>query len=142
MKNTFSMLFLIYILFNSCVDQGGTEVKYTMFNETDKTVKVLGFNKSVMGSNGIADPIIISPNSDFTITKVTGFENTSIERFYSIQGVDSVRVVFGEQKVLIYTLEQASASQDFSIFRGDFDNQHFITEQDYENAEDCNGNCE
>lgn len=139
MKNTFSMLFLIYILFNSCVDQGGGEVKYTMFNETDKTVKVLGFNKSVMGSNGIAEPIIISPNSDFTITKVTGFENTSIERFYSIQGVDSVRVIFNNSKVKVY---RRTPPNPCSICDGNENNQHFITEQDYENAEDCNGDCE
>jgi len=141
MKNKFLTLVLISIVLNSCVDQGGSEIIYTMFNKTNKTVKVLGFDKSVIGSNGIAEPIIIEPDSNFSVTKVTGFENTSSQRFYSIQGVDSARVIFNNEKVLVLTLE-STFNQGQTIFQGNDDHQHFITEQDYESAEPCNGNCE
>ncbi len=141
MKNKLLTLIFFTITVHSCVDQGGSEVTYTMFNETDKTVKVLGFDKSVIGVNGLAEPITINPNSSFKVTRMTGFENTTIQRFYSIQGVDSVRIVFNNEKVLVLTLE-STFSQGQTIFQGNNDYQHFITEQDYEDAEDCDGNCD
>lgn len=139
MKNNILNLVFFTVIFSACVDQGGSEIDYTMFNETDKTVKVLGFNKSVVGANGVAEPIIIEPNSSYSITKVAGFENTSSQRFYSIQGIDSVRVIFNNSKVKVFS---RTPPNPCSICDGNENNQHFITEQDYESAEDCNEDCE
>ncbi len=135
-------LFSILIL-NSCVDQGSSNIEFTLFNQTDKTVKVLGFNTQLdFNTNGKAEPIIINPNSEFKVTRVTGLDNNTLMGFYSLRsGVDSVRVVFENLKVKVYS-ENISPITEFSIFRGNDNHQHFITEQDYESAEPCNGNCE
>lgn len=132
----------IALAFNSCVDQGSSDIEFTLFNQTDKTVKVLGFNTQLdVNTNGKAEPITISPNSEFKVTRVTGIEDDTGFRFYSIRGVDSVRVIFNNEKVLALTLEN-TFNQGQTIFQGNDDYQHFITEQDYESAVDCNGNCE
>lgn len=132
----------IALAFNSCVDQGSSDIEFTLFNQTDKTVKVLGFNTQLdVNTNGKAEPITISPNSEFKVTRVTGLENNTSMGFYSLRsGVDSVRVVFENQKVKIFGGINDDTPHD--IFTGGDDNKSFITEQDYESAVDCNGNCE
>ena len=135
-------LFITLIL-SSCVDQASSDIEYILFNQTDKSVKVLGFETLLDINNNIgkANPIVINPNSSFKVTRMTGIDSDIGFRFYSIQGVDSVRVIFENLKVNVYS-KNISPITEFSIFRGNSNYQHFITEQDYENAEDCNGNCD
>ncbi len=134
----------IVLILNSCVDQGSSDIEYTIFNQTDKSVKVLGYDRDFENPENSekATSIVIGPNSSFKVIRITGINNDTGFRFYSIQGVDSVHLIFNNQKIKIYTLETSATTQDFSIFRGDENHQHFITEQDYEDAEDCNGNCD
>lgn len=138
----FTYLFITLTL-SSCVDQASDDIEFTLFNKTDKTVKVLGFDRDVNtpANSEMANPIIIEPNSNFKVIRVTGIDSDTGFRFYSIQGVDSVRVIFNNEKVLALTLE-STFNQGQTIFQGNDDYQHFITEQDYEDAENCNGNCE
>jgi len=133
----------IALAFNSCVDQASDEIEFTLFNETDKTVKVLGFNTQLdVNSTGKAETITINPNSEFKVVRINGLDNNTLMGFYSLRsGVDSVRVIFENLKIKIYS-ENISPITEFSIFRGNDNRQHFITEQDYEEADDCNGNCE
>lgn len=140
MKNIF-YLFTFFML-NSCVDQQSSDIDFTLFNQTDKTVKIQGFDTELDINNiGKAEPIIINPNSKFSVTRFTGLGSNTSFRFYSIIGVDSVRIIFNNEKVLGLTIEN-TFDQGQTIFQGDENNQHFITEQDYESAEDCNDNCE
>ena len=131
----------LILINNACVDQGSSNIDYTIFNQTDKSVKILGFNTRLdVNANGKSEPIVISPNSEFKVTRVTGIENNTGFRFYSIQGVDSVRVIFNNLK--IKTFGGINDDTPHDIFTGGDDNKSFITEQDYKNAEDCNGDCE
>lgn len=139
MKQLF-YLFTFFIL-NSCVDQQSSDIDFTLFNQTDKTVKVLGFNTQLdVNTNGKAEPIIINPNSKFSVTRFTGLGSDTSFSFYSVQFVDSVRVVFNNNRVKVYG--GINDSTPHNIFQGGKNHQHFITEQDYKNAENCNGNCE
>lgn len=140
------LIFLSLILINNaCVDQASNNIDFTMFNRTDKTVKVLGFVRDFDNpeKSTKAKPIAINPNSQFKVTRVTGIEGNTHMRFYSLSngGVDSVRVIFNNEKVLAVTLE-GTYKQGQTIFQGDDNYQHFITEQDYNDAKACNGDCE
>lgn len=129
-------------MLNACVDQASSDIEFKLFNQTDKAVKVLGFNSQLNSNINKANPINIEPNSSFKVTRISGFDDNVSMSFYSLRGgVDSVRVVFDSEKVLILTLE-GTFNQGQTIFQGDKNYQHFITEQDYENATACNGNCE
>lgn len=139
----FIYLFIALVL-NSCVDQGSSEIEFTIFNQTDKKVKIIAFDTKNEGT-GIkykqpfkASIIDISPNSKYNVVRMSGIENTAL-MFYSIHSVDSVRVIFDNQKVKIFSRIPPNPC---NICDGDEKHQYFITEQDYENAEDCNGNCE
>ena len=143
MKN---LIFIaIAFVLNACVDQGSSSVEFTMYNQTDKTAMVLGFIRdSDNPENSLkADPIEIAPQSSFKVTRFSGLGSNIGMSFYSIKngGVDSVRVIFDNARVLSLTLE-GTFNQGQTIFQGDNDYNHFITEQDYQDAVDCNGNCE
>lgn len=141
MRKFIYFLFIILIL-NSCVDQASNDIEFTLFNQTNKTIKVLGFDTRLDINNNIgkANTIIIDPNSSFKVTRITGLNDDLGNAFYSIQGVDSVRVIFNNEKVLIFGGINDNTPHD--IFTGGDDNKSFITEEDYENAQDCNSNCE
>ena len=103
---------------------------------------MLGFNTQLDVNNNIgkADPILINPNSEFKVTRVTGLDDNTLMGFYSLRsGVDSVRVIFNNQKVKVF---KRTAPNPCDICDGGNDYQYFITEQDYQDAVDCNGNCE
>ncbi len=140
------MKYYIYLIIaftlNSCVDQASSNIDFTLFNETDKTVKVLGFDTRLDINNNIgkANPIIIIPNSSFKVTRVTGLDSDLGYAFYSIQAVDSVRVIFDELKVK--TFGGINDDTPYDIFTGGDDNKSYITEQDYNDAKACNGDCE
>ena len=121
-------------------DQDFSEIDYTIFNQTDKNLKVLGFIKDA--PEYPLDPINIEPQSFYKVTRITGLDSDITKSFYSARGVDSVRVIFNNEKVKVYTRESVRNTPDASILDGDSDHNHFITEEDYNSAIDCNGDCE
>jgi len=124
----------------SCVDQASDDIVYTIFNQTDKNVKVLGFIRDFDNPENStrATPINIAPNMSFKVTRITGLDDDTGKAFYSIS-VDSVRVVFNNERVMVYG---GATGNNCYICSGDKNHQHFITENDYNSAEDCNGNCD
>ncbi|MCF6214527.1 MAG: hypothetical protein L3J45_10950 [Flavobacteriaceae bacterium] len=135
MKKIFYLIILLSVLTQSCVDQASDDIVFTIFNQTDKNVKVLGFKGMQR-----AEPININPNSSFKVTRITGLDDNTLMSFYSLRnGVDSVRVVFNNERFMVYG---GATGSNCYICSGDVNYQHFITEQDYQNAEDCNGNCD
>ncbi|HBK72323.1 MAG TPA: hypothetical protein DDZ39_11835 [Flavobacteriaceae bacterium] len=133
-KIIFAVIMLLFTM-NSCVDQGSSDIEFTLFNQTDKTVKVIGSRGS-----SIANPIIIKPKSNFKVTRATGMDDTLGYAFYSIEDVNSVRVIFNNEKVKVYGVTINHNPCD--ICDGSDNHQYFITEEDYNSAEDCNGDCE
>lgn len=143
MRKVIYVFVVITLLMQACVDQGSDDIDYRIFNQTNKNVKVLGFNKQLApNTNGIADAINIAPNSIFKVTRITGFDDNTGKVYYSFIGVDSVRVIFNNEKVKVYTRESVRNTPDASVLDGDSDHNHFITEEDYNSAIDCNGDCE
>ena len=138
MKTKFFIVVLIFITFNSCVDGICDDNIYKMFNQTDKSIKVIGYN---IDDNLNVDSIVINPNSSFQVNRGCGVDAQG-ETFYSFVNVDSIRVIFDTERVKVYTRKNVINASASSIFDGDKNNQHFITEQDYESAADCNGNCD
>ena len=140
MKKTVYLFIVQIVILQSCVDQASDDIDFTLFNQTDKTIKVLGFNRQLdFNTNGKAELININPNSSYKVTRFTGLHTDTGKVFYSITGVDSVRVIFDNEKVKIYTRNPPNPS---SILDGDENHQHFIIEEDYNTAEDCNDNCD
>lgn len=135
----------VIMLFNSCTDQAFSKINYTIFNQTDKNVKIIAFDTRNESTGEIyldpkrAEEIIITPNSKFSVTRYTGLDDNTSLVFYSISGVDSVRIVFNSEKVKIYTRNPPDPCY---ICDGDKNHQYLITEEDYNTAENCNGNCE
>jgi len=140
-KIIFAVLMLLFTM-NSCVDQGSSDIEFTLFNQTDKTVKVIGFDSQLdPNTNGKANTIIINPNSQFKVTRITGLDNNTIMSFYSLKGgVNLVKLVFNNEKIKIY--DASTMNSPCYICSGDDNHQYFITEEDYNTAEDCNGNCD
>jgi hypothetical protein len=140
----FIYLFVTLVL-SSCVDQASSNIEFTLFNQTAKSVKLLGFIRDFDNpENSVkADPINIESNSNFKVTRISGIDNDTHMSFYSLKngGVDSVRVIFNDEKVLVLTLE-STFNQGQTIFQGNDEYQHFITEQDYQKADDCIDDCE
>ena len=136
-KIVFSVVVIAFIL-SGCVDTRCDDDIYTMFNQTDKNVKVIGFNiDEDLSTNTIA----ITANTHFQVNRGCG-QDAEAGSFYSFSSVDSVRVIFNNQRVKVYTHESVYDTPDSSIFDGDYNLSHFITEEDYNNAIDCNGDCE
>lgn len=108
----------LVIILNACVDLGSSDIEFTLFNQTDKTVKILGFDTRLDINNNIgkADPILINPNSEFKVTRITGLEANVGNAFYSILGVDSVRVIFNNLKVK--TFGGINDDTPYDIFTG------------------------
>ena len=128
MKQFLLLLFLLTL--NNCVDQLSNDIPFTLYNQTDKTVKVLGYDRQISFPKGKADPIVINPNSEFTVIKMSGLNTNVSNAFYSIIGVDSVNVIFDDKKIKTYdggSLEDAPCTICF----GNKDYEHHITEQDY-----------
>ncbi len=139
----FIYLFIAFAL-NSCVDQNTPETVFTMINNSSHDVKIEPFSRNRNNgelSNGFikADILEISKNNRKSFRR----EQRDDRTFYSIENIDSIKVVFGNSKfITIDCNDWPSMENCNTIFKGDGDYSHFITEQDYESAEPCNGNCE
>ena len=129
----------ILLVFNACVDMGSSKIEYTIFNETPVQVSVLGFVRDYENpENGLkADPIIIQADDKFSVTRITGIDSDTHMRFYSLKegGVDSVRVVFNNEKVQVFGGIDDDTPHD--IFTGGDDRKTYITQEDYESAIPC-----
>lgn len=149
MKNlTLAVYLIIYSLLGSCVDQQSGKIRYTIYNQTYKQVTVSGFSANLIpGGGGIADPIVIAPQSSFTAVRMTGLNYTAHMSYYSLHGggVDSVRVVFGDKKLLVYTEKNLPDDKTAAILFGrdigDRHVGHYITEEDYALSVDCGEEC-
>lgn len=139
----FIYLFIALVL-NSCVDQETPETNYTIINNTSQDVKIEPFSRdrnegALTGSFIRADILEISKRNSKNIIR----EFRDSRTFYSLENVDSIKIVFGNSKFLTIDCNDWPSMENCNtIFRGDTNYNHSITEQDYESAQNCNGNCE
>lgn len=148
-KMTASILLIFSGLLASCVDQAYDEFQFTIYNETDKNVTVIGFNTQLdPNTNGRAEAIVLDPHMSYSVTRVNGIDDNIGMRYYSLSGgVDSVRVVFEDNKLLVYARKDVldGSEKAGSILDGDkigkYQYTHYITEEDYAMAMDCGDEC-
>ncbi len=133
----------IIILVNACVDQDTPGTTFILQNDSSYDVRIIPYSRNrvngeITDGSTKGDVISIIKGDRKTIVR----EHRENKTFYSIENVDAVRVIFDESKVLIFICNDwPSMTNCSTIFLGDSDNKHVITEQDYESAQDCNGNC-
>ena len=123
------LLLLILLTLNNCVDQLSNDIPFTLYNQTDKTVKVLGFDRRLeLDTIYWADPIVIHPNSKFTVIRMSGLNENVSNAFYSIIGVDSVNVIFDDKRIKTFV---RNPPNEYFLCDGGENYNAFITKQDY-----------
>ena len=136
---------LLIIVTNSCVDQDTPETTFTLENFSKHDIRIVPFSRNrvdgaVTEGSAKGELITIGIGGKKTFTR----DHRDSRTFYSIKNVDSVRVFFDATKLLVLVCNDWPDMINCStIFLGDSDNYtHVITENDYDNALDCNDVCE
>jgi hypothetical protein len=105
---------------------------YTLINSTGNNLEIYGYR---MGDGHIsfaaADPIYMEPFSELEFKRGAG-EDYETETFFSVPYVDSVEIIFDEEKKLVLSRHIYPCPDCHSILQGFF--EATITEEDYNNA--------
>ena len=127
-------------------DQGkGKFYEYTIRNESGKKISI----KSYYADSPSIEPILINLDIGEELTKTYQdilppspydfgyfFGNNNNPR-------DSLKVIYNNSKVSYYYFVEGTSQNEKSPFNLSGTNVTFVfTQQDYENAEPCNGNCD
>lgn len=117
-------IFLLFVLIG-CRSHYAT---YELVNDTSFNIEIEAFDSQ---RNVSSDIISMSPNSTREFSRLSG-ESTDPRTFFSIDGVDSVNIVFDAKRVLIQTCNDFRNYMDCSaIFTS---TEVTITEEDYKSA--------
>lgn len=145
MKNLFTSIILLTLL-NSCgTDQGSKTYKLTLKNNSGKDITINAF----VTANNLEEPSqVTNLANEEQITKV--YESSAplleIYNFASLFGGDSIVVQFNNER----TISHVVAINCGSNLRNPLNNCEYnkqeetftFTEEDYENAIPCDGDCE
>lgn len=140
------IVILLTSLFLSCgTDQGSAkDYIYTVKNSSEKSVVV----KSYFPHDISISPVI----TNFEIGEIKtkretdyppSYGETSFRRFFG-EGRDSIVVIFNNEKIKSYVYSCSGNRLnplDFCKYNNEEEVFEF-TQEDYTNAEDCNGNCD
>ena len=136
------ILFLILLFHLSCgTDQTSCmNTEFTIKNETNKQIRILAYNKNYPNISPIIT--ILNINDEQTkISKACMGDLYSFEEFFDFR--DSLKVIYNTSKFQLFVPECGTNNKnplncDYIGLKGTY----IFTQQDYENAEDCNGNCD
>ena len=135
-------------LCSSCVDSNRPNPIFKLINKTSYTIVVKPFarNKTITGASDSlpifnggfkkGETILLSPNE----TKNFERNRSDSYQFYSVVNVDSVRVIFDEEKLMTQVCNGGKLTCNTDLVNGS--SIYTFTESDYQNAEDCDGKCE
>jgi len=145
-----SYIFKIFVILsvitlNSCTDQGDYKGRYIIENATERAVTIKFYDRQGMG-----EPILILTKEidgsgiiyDEFKTLYSPGDNEIPEDFFD---ADSLAVIFDNQKIQAYyeSLPFENSLSDFGDYIQEGDtNRYIITEENYQNAVGCNGDCE
>ena len=144
MKTILCLSLSLWLL--ACTDMGELTVyKYTVRNESGVGIKLRGY-KTNMNTN----PTIIQlgNNQELSKTFKDGIPPRGPYGFSDFFDSDSLVVVFDSKKYLVYLWESRCENGNErnplnTCFHSNNEEETFtFTVEDYENAEDCTGNCE
>ena len=127
---------------------------YTIKNNTDLTADITFYDR-ISGKIIFQSSKKLNPSDQLSekVEQTSNFDDSDSNAIFNAYLGDSVRIVFSQVKYLSYTFHpynnEFSEPINRNIFRHsnyeDLGNERYlfkITQQDYENAEDCNGNCD
>ncbi|PCI34130.1 MAG: hypothetical protein COB60_06920, partial [Flavobacteriaceae bacterium] len=129
MKQFIYLLIVSLVIVQSCVDQNVPETTFTLINNSTKDIIIEPYSRRrvngvLSGGNNSADIIRISSGDKKSFLRVLRENRT----FFSDKNIDSVRVVFEKQKVLVLICNDwPDMINCSSIFRGDTNYSHAIT---------------
>lgn len=128
MKTKLLLLFFSGLIVFSCRQHYAT---YTLTNSTKYNLEIYGYRMQVGHiSFAEAKPIYMEPFSELEFKRsVEGFDSRT---FFSVSSVDSVEIIFDEEKKLVLSQHSYPCTDCHSILQG----FHLatITEEDYNNA--------
>ena len=124
------------VLLCSC-SETTEEINFTLYNDTDNSILLRAFKTKTME---LVDAINLEPNSKYTKTQAIGFDDTQSMAFYSDFGVDSVRIIFNSNRVVIYTLYGGN-NTNLDIFYGN-NREYHVTDVDFSMGINCIDDCE
>ncbi len=154
MKNVIILLYSFLVI--GCGPETDMNIRdYTIENDTDYKLNIKFYQRYLDGTSKLirTSKILNSKGEQLSesIKQTSEFDNSGNNLLRAYRG-DSVIVIFNENRFISYTyLEEETFSEplDRNIFRHynyeNLGNEKYlfkITQQDYENAEDCNGNCD
>ena len=121
---------------SACSPEANDVLTFKMFNDTEHNVKLLSFDNSIKRK---IDEISITPNSVFTTKKERGNVGNFLgEAFYSSSSVDSIRLIFNSNRVIIFL----NTAENHNIFYGNMNREFHITNEDYAKSISCTNDCE
>ena len=121
---------LLFLVITSCgLLMTGSIVTYELVNETPYQLHIQGFSHRVKIVQ--SDTIIMEPNSSLLFDRESG-EGSDDRTFFSVASVDSVRIVFDSEKLLVLTCDDLTDYYCHEIIKGNF--YVTITEDDYNQA--------
>lgn len=134
------LLILLIITVNCGTDIGeGKFYKYTIKNESGKSIEINAYKTSYPSSDL---PNIINLNNGEKLTKT--YQGDLLSDAYGFSGFfqgDSLVVKYNFERKEIFTTYQVNNERNPFFYTGT-EETFIFTEQDYQNAEPCNGNCD
>ena len=146
MRKTILLIIIVASLSN-CIRESYDTYKYTIKNETGKSIII----KSYSARYPDVSPIIINlpVGGELTKTETTRHSYNFLDFFGESNADssvlrDSLKIIYQNSKVSFFTFNLCKDVRNPLNFceYGGLEEVYIFTEQDYENAEPCNGNCE
>jgi hypothetical protein len=127
------------IFYLGCVPELSTV--YTLKNESGKLIKVNVYDS---GPNKEFIHEIILENNESISKEFTDYAGNASHFYYifndnSSLGIGSLAIIYDNSKVSRFNFDNINERNPILFHTGD---TFTFTEEDYENSEDCNGNCE
>ncbi len=140
-----SWVIVLFIISNSCTDQGEYKGRYIIENATERTVKIKFYERQRVGEPLLAfTRDIVGPGVLYDEVKVLdGVTDTQSPE--DVFGSDSLAVIFDGEKIQAHYegLPFENSLAFFSDYMQEGDTfRYIITEENYKNALDCDGDCE
>ncbi len=142
MKKSILLLIIVANLYN-CTRESYDTYNYTIKNETGKSIII----ESYLSSFPNVSPIItnLSVGEELIKTETTR-HSYSFANFFgkNDSSRDSLKIVYQNNKVSFFNTNSCEDVRNpLNICEyGNLEETFIFTENDYENAEDCNGNCD
>ncbi len=150
--NMKTLFFLGTLFFLSCGPEQGERKTYvyTVKNESGVPIKVLLYNSLGRGSDNPVSSITFENNSGSTkkYKDTLPLQRYSFSDFFATSNakvVDSIRVIYNGVKQSAFSNKNRIGGERNPLntfIYGSVEETFIFTKEDYENAEDCNGNCE